>query len=382
MADSMGSHLQRQTVFRSDKKWVYRIPSLFYEGETKTLLAFSEQRGSSNDASSKYLVMSRGRLKEEDNSIEWSEPERVEKAHLHGHRPMNPCPLYEKTSKTLFLFFICVEGTYPEWMQIFFNRNKARLCYIKSNDGGQSWSEVTDLTDVLSEIGTWATFAVGPGHGIQTESGRLIVPMYRYVWNTLCYQPPNALYLFSENKGVNWHLSSIIKKESLECEMAEVSDDTGLKYIYCNARSRKSYRVEALDKNDGAGFTVLKQDETLVEEGCHGSVVSFPAQSQVTHDGDQSQNLNKWLLFSHPSHKSKRIDLGVYLNETPLLAKTWSKPWIMNSGPSGYSDLAYIGEGRFVCLFECGESSEIEQIASVVFSYSDIKRRIEVDDQE
>ncbi|XP_074538999.1 sialidase-3-like [Halichoeres trimaculatus] len=379
MTDSTGSHLQRQTVFKSDRKRVYRIPSLFYERESETLLAFAEQRKSYKDASSKHLVMSRGRLKEENNSIEWSAPTRVEKAHLHGHRPMNPCPLYEKTSKTLFLFFICVEGNYSEFYQIHFNKNKARLCYIKSNDGGQSWSEVTDLTDVLSEIRTWATFAVGPGHGIQTESGRLIVPMYRYVWRTLCDQPPNALYLFSNDQGVNWHLSSIIEKESLECEMAEVSDDTGLKYIYCNARCKESYRVEALDR---AGFTVLEQDETLVEEGCHGSVVSFPAQSEVSQDDDQSQNLNKWLLFSHPSHKSKRIDLGVYLNETPLLAKTWSKPWIMNSGPSGYSDLAYIGEGRFVCLFECGESDEIEQIASVVFRYSDVKQGIEVDDQE
>ncbi|XP_074538985.1 sialidase-3-like [Halichoeres trimaculatus] len=379
MADSTGSHLQRQTVFKKDKKWVYRIPSLFYERESETLLAFAEQRKSYKDASSKHLVMSRGRMKEENNSIEWSAPTQVKKAHLYGHRPMNPCPLYEKTSKTLFLFFICVKGTCSEQDQILNNKNKARLCYIKSNNGGQSWSRVTDLTKKLHEIRTWATFAVGPGHGIQTEGGRLIVPMYRYVWKSKQEQHPNALYLFSDDQGVNWHLSSIIEKESLECEMAEVSDDTGLKVIYCNARSRKSYRVEALD---GAGFTILEQDETLVEEGCQGSVVSFPAQSEVSIDNDQSQNLNKWLLFSHPSDKSKRIDLGVYLNETPLKSKTWSKPWIMNSGPSGYSDLAYIGEGRFVCLFECGESDEIEQIASVVFSYSDVKRGIEVDDQE
>lgn len=297
----------------------------------------------------------------------------MEKAHLDGYRPMNPCPLYEKTSKKIFLFFICVEGTCPEWKQIQFNCNKTRLCYITSDDGGHSWSEVTDLTDAISEIKTWATFAVGPGHGIQTESGRLIVPMYRYAWISFCNRQLNALYLYSEDKGATWHLSGIVKKESLECEMAEVTDDTGLEFIYCNARSKKSYRVEAVDKNDRAGFTVLDSAHNLVEVGCQGSVVSFPSQSEVAR---ADRDHNKWLLFSHPSSEHKRIDLGVYLNETPLDPKAWSKPWIINKGPSGYSDLAHIGDGGFICLLECGKSSEIEQIASMVFSYKEVKEGI------
>ncbi|KAK2838142.1 hypothetical protein Q5P01_015354 [Channa striata] len=69
----------------------------------------------------------------------------------------------------------------------------------------------------------------------------------------------------------------------------------------------------------------------------------------------------KWLLYSHPTHKCRK-DLGVYLNESPPDPSKWSKPWIINPGPSGYSDLVYMGDGWFACLMERGEKIETEQI--------------------
>ncbi|XP_041642077.1 sialidase-3-like [Cheilinus undulatus] len=361
------------TVFLSKKHNVYRIPALFYDNDRKILMAFAEKRRNSSDASAKALVMRTGTLHKDATThkvrVKWSGLKLVKEAKIQGYRPMNPCPLYEKTSKTLFLFFICVEGTYSEQFQIIFNCNKARLCYITSKDGGQSWSGVNDLTGKLREIKSWATFAVGPGHGIQTESGRLIVPVYGYESRIKnCRRNPYSLFLYSDDKGKTWQFISKIEKVSLECEMAEVSDDTGLKSIYCNARSKGGCRVEALNKNDGNGFSILQSKLVETGGGCQGSVVSFPAQNE----GTQDKNPNKWLLYSHPSSKSKRSDLGVYLNKVPSDSSAWSKPWIINRGPSGYSDLAYIGDGYFALLMECGKQSEIEQIAYKVFSYKDI----------
>ncbi|CAJ1053520.1 sialidase-3-like [Xyrichtys novacula] len=393
MGNEPSSHYQAEedesTVFISKEDDVYRIPALFYDSDRKILLAFAEKRKTSNDASAVALVMKTGTLIEDKTTqtvtTKWSELKLVKEAHLDGHRPMNPCPLYDKNSKTLFLFFICIEGTVSELFQICCNQNKARLCYITSKDGAQSWSEVTDLTDRLDEIKSWATFAVGPGHGIQTEGNRLIVPVYGYAScspSCCCFIKfycctPYALYLYSDDEGKTWKFSSRIQKVSLECEMAEVTDDSGFKSIYCNARSKGGHRVEAVDKNDGTGFVTLPTTDKLVETGggCQGSVVSFPAQSEAARaDSDQSQNPNRWLLFTHPSSKTKRTDLAVYLNKTPSDPNAWSEPWIINRGPSAYSDLAYIGDGWFACLMERGQQSEIEQIACKVFSYSDAEQ--------
>ncbi len=89
-----------------------------------------------------------------------------------NRRSMNPCPVYERESKTLFLFFITVPVGVSEHKQIHKNKNEARLCYITSKDTGKTWSDISDLTaDVIGEQEKdWATFAVGPGHGIQMRA--------------------------------------------------------------------------------------------------------------------------------------------------------------------------------------------------------------------
>ncbi|XP_017287735.2 sialidase-3-like [Kryptolebias marmoratus] len=287
---------------------------------------------------------------------------------------MNPCPVYEKTTKTLFLFFICIEGTVSEAWHRFWGINKARLCYITTKDAGETWSEVTDLTDKLPQIKKWA---VGPGHGLQTQSGRLIVPAYGYgscsssCFRKVCFCAiSRAICLYSDDKGITWQFSNMLEEKSVECEMAEVLDDKEHRYIYCNARNEGGYRVEAVSDSNDEDFMVLPSAGKLVETGygCQGSVVSFPAQ---TGSSDSSQE-PRWLLYSHPTSPSKRVDLGVYLNKSPLDSSAWSDPWIMNKGPSGYSDLAHIHNGWFACLMECGEQSEIEQIAFTIFSYKHV----------
>ncbi|KAL3996332.1 tripartite motif-containing protein 65 [Sarotherodon galilaeus] len=364
------AQLQTQTLFKSNETAgnVYRIPALLYERESKTLLAFAEQRKTSDDGSGEKLVMRTGKIKEgsSEKTVEviWSELKEVEKAHIKGYRPMNPCPVNDKINRKLFLFFICVEDGITE-----------------IEDLGETWSNVTDLTDKLSEITNWATFAVGPGHGIQTESGRLIIPVYAYTSFCCkpCFLPSSksyALSLYSGSHGKNWKFGELFNTVSVECEMAELSKD----HIYCNARNVGGYRVEAVSHDNGVKFNILQPGNKLVEtdSGCQGSVISFQAQPENANtESDPNQNFEKWLLFTHPTSLTDRVELGVYLNMYPPHIKAWSKPCIINDGHSGYSDLAYIDDGCFACLFECGQQEIYEQIASVVFHYTDIKEGTE-----
>lgn len=63
-AHSTKAPLQKEAVFETK---VYRIPALLYERDSKTLLAFAEQRRTSDDASGENLVMKTGKMKEESS---------------------------------------------------------------------------------------------------------------------------------------------------------------------------------------------------------------------------------------------------------------------------------------------------------------------------
>ncbi|MCI4386638.1 hypothetical protein PGIGA_G00064680 [Pangasianodon gigas] len=338
------------------------------------------ERTSSRDHDATLLVMRRGTR--QNGSIQWSPVQELSTACLPRHRTMNPCPVYEKESKTLFLFFICVLGKTTENHQICTGKNKARLCYVTSKDRGQNWSSTTDLTESVigHEIGNWATFAVGPGHGIQMKTGRLIIPAYVYYIHCRCfpchfplYVKSHAFAFYSEDCGTTWYFGERLSTESCECEMAEIVGQESRSELYCNARSTKGHRVEALSESGGTAFDRPHFARKLVEpsRGCQGSVVSFAAPEEQEHC--LTPNTKTWLLYTHPTDRMKRKALGVYLNKSPLTASGWSKPWIIHHGPSGYSDLSPCEEpNRFACLMECGKKSELEEIAFVEFSLRDI----------
>lgn len=296
---------------------------------------------------------------------------------------MNPCPVFEEDTQTLFLFFICVLRKTTECHQIHTGKNRARLCYVTSTDYGETWSKIEDLTESVigKSICNWATFAVGPGHGIQMKSGRLIIPAYVFYIHHKCFcyplpysVKPHAFTFYSDDCGKTWHVGTIMQMRSCECEMAEVLDHEGQSFLYCNARNICYWhgrRVEAVSSDNGTDFVQAHLAQQLVEQprGCQGSVVSFKVPkyvSEVSKDGT-------WLLYTHPTNKKKRRDLGVYLNRSPLHASQWEEPWILHQGPSGYSDLAYCEDNDlFACLMECGEKSELEEIAFVQFDLKDI----------
>ncbi|NXX96106.1 NEUR3 protein, partial [Centropus bengalensis] len=351
----------------------YRIPALLYIPPTGTLLAFAEKRSSAKDEDAKYLVLRRGRWR--GSSVEWDPTEELSALVLPGRRTMNPCPLYDATSGTVFLFCICVEQGKTERCQIWRGRSAARLCYSTSSTGGRSWAPLRDVTDeaIGTDLSRWATFAVGPGHGIQLDSGRLVVPAYAYyVHRLLCGLVPlpcctrqHALVFYSDDGGRSWHKGALLGGEQTgECQVAEINGSAARHaQLYCNARALRGCRVTAFSADRGLRFERPERCEALGEppRGCQGSVVGF---SPPTRAGEAET----WLLYSHPTDQRHRRDLGIYLNPSPLDVAGWGRPWVLRPGPAGYSDLAVCPDGVFGCLFECGATSTCEKISFCLFT--------------
>ncbi|XP_072496637.1 sialidase-2 isoform X2 [Notamacropus eugenii] len=356
--------IKQETLFQT-KSQAYRIPALLYLAKHHTLLAFAEQRASKADEQAKEIVLRRGKYEASTYEVKWQEMKLVKTAQLPGHRSMNPCPVYDEVTGTLFLLFVAVQGQVTESEQIHTKTNMVRLCCVTSKDQGKTWSSVKDLTN--SAIGPahkqWATFAIGPGHGVQlhNSSRSLVIPAYAYRILGPQKEPiPYAFCFYSDNHGKTWKMGNFITMgNTLESQVAEVYS-RGQRVLYCNSRSTLRERVQAFSQ-DGVYFQDAQRIKKLVEqpEGCQGSVISFPNPTE-----DASGSVDTWLLYSHPKDPLKRKDLGLYLNRDPLDPTGWTKPTILIRGGCAYSDLQYMGPGpsgspQFGCLFEYGNYEEI-----------------------
>ncbi|XP_027731175.1 sialidase-2 isoform X1 [Vombatus ursinus] len=362
--------LKKESVFQT-KSQVYRIPALLYLAQHHILLAFAEQRASQADNQAKHIVLRRGKYKASAHRVQWREMKVVKTARLPGHRSMNPCPVYDEVTGTLFLLFIAIQGRVTEYDQIRTKTNAVRLCYVTSKDQGKTWSRAKDLTN--SAIGTvhkqWATFAIGPGHGVQlhNQSRSLVIPAYAYRILGPQKPTPYAFCFLSDDHGKTWKMGNFVAMgNTLESQVVEV-EGHGQRVLYCNSRSALKARVQAVSLDDGGHFTGAQRVEKLVEQplGCQGSVVGFPNPTK-----NVSGPVDTWLLYSHPTDPSKRKDMGLYLNRDPLDPEGWTKPAILMKGSCAYSDLQYMGPGlngtpQFGCLFENGN---YDQILFVMFT--------------
>ncbi|XP_068959329.1 sialidase-2 isoform X2 [Petaurus breviceps papuanus] len=356
--------VKKESLFKTNSQ-VYRIPALLYLAQHQILLAFAEQRASKADEQAKDIVLRRGKYEPSTHQVQWKEMQVVKKARLPGHRSMNPCPVYDEVTGTLFLLFIAVKGQVTENQQIHTKTNAVRLCCVTSKDQGKTWSSVQDLTNAA--IGPahkqWATFTVGPGHGVQlhNQDQTLVIPAYAYRILGPQKPIPHAFCLLSDDHGKTWKMGNFITMgNTLESQVVEV-DSHGQRVLYCNSRSTLRARVQAVSQDGGVHFTGAQQVKKLVEQplGCHGSVVGFPNPTQ-----NASGSADTWLLYSHPKDPLKREDLGLYLNRDPLDPAGWTEPAILMRGACAYSDLQYMGPGprgspQFGCLFEYGNYDEI-----------------------
>ncbi|XP_012514778.1 PREDICTED: sialidase-2 [Propithecus coquereli] len=355
--------LQKERVFQSGAQ-AYRIPALLYLPWQETLLAFAERRKSKKDEDAELIVLRRGSYDASAHQVQWQAQEVVAQAQLNGHRSMNPCPLYDEHTGTVFLFFIAVLGQVSEHHQLHTRVNVTRLCLVTSTDHGRTWSPARDLTS--SAIGAahkeWATFAVGPGHCLQLHNTTrsLVVPAYAYRNLRPAGRPsPSAFCFLSHDHGRTWERGNFLAQETLECQVAEV-EAGGQRLVYLNARSSRRARVQARSANSGLDFEETQPVEKLVEPpgGCHGSVISFPRPSLGSGSSGQ------WLLYTHPTDPRQRSDLGAYLHKWPPAPEAWSEPALLAAGSCAYSDLQSMGTGpdgspQFGCLYESDNNEEV-----------------------
>jgi sialidase-1 len=184
-----------------------------------SLLAFAEARkyGLGDPGFAKQeidLVMKRSA----DSGRTWSEMKVIEHA---GElwSSANPCTVVDRDTKRCGCFiFAANHSETPTRARP--GTDDVGTFVRSSDDNGVNWSEPIDLTKVARDMTDpkWRTSVVGPGGGMQTRDGRLVVPVWKF-------EPWGVFAVVSEDHGRTWRRGELVPGVSGdECQLVELAD--------------------------------------------------------------------------------------------------------------------------------------------------------------
>lgn len=319
----------------------YRIPSLLVSAKG-TLLAFCEGRKSGRgDAGDIDLVLRRSL----DGGKTWQPLQVVwnDGANTCG----NPCPVVDRSTGTIWLLLTHNLGKDTEAQIIDQKSEGTRTVWVtKSTDDGVTWAKPVEITAQVKPK-DWTWYATGPGVGIQTKAGRLVIPCDNKVAGTKARQ---SHVIYSDDRGATWKLGGVVGPNCNESQIVELTDGS----LLLNMRSylANNRRLIAHSKDGGLTFTKPVEDAALIEPVCQASIVRSA--------GEKSR-----LVFSNPaSTKREKMTVRVSHDE----GKTWPVAQLLHAGPAAYSCLAVLPDGTIACLYERGDKNAYETITLARFT--------------
>lgn len=221
--------------------------------------------------------------------------------------------------------------------------NGGRVLHMRSSDDGQTWSEPEDVTHCTKPDYRNA-FALGPGHGIMTDDGTLVIPVWmvpkRFASPLRQHYPSVISTLYSTDSGKTWKLGDILESNSdvispNETTAALTSDGE----VYLNIRNNSFRRAIAYSKNGHSDWHEYAPDPRLVDAICYGSCTN------VRLDG------KSYILFANCATTDGRKCVTVKLSADG--GKTWPAQRIIDEERGGYVELASDNtSGNIYCLYE------------------------------
>lgn len=238
--------------------------------------------------------------------------------------------------------------------------NYARAYLKVSDDEGVTWSPPRDITDAFEVFRqrdgyNWRAIAMGPGHGITLDSGRMVVPVWLSTQSPRC-RPSVSATIYSDDRGQTWRAGDIMVHTTdrtpnpSEHALVQLADGR----VMSNIRSESpTYRRLISYSDDGASaWSEPEFHEDLFDPICMGSMVAWQSASDPGAAG---------ILFSNADSRGapeagtsfkglERRNVSVRLSLDG--GATWPVSRVVEPGPSGYSDLAVLGDGTVLLFYE------------------------------
>lgn len=335
----------------------YRIPALAVS-TNGTLLAFCEGRKAGRSDAGDIDLLVRRSL---DQGRTWSAPQAIwnDDSNTCG----NPCPIVDRQTGTIHLLMTWNLGKDRESQIIAGESRDTRRVFISASmDDGATWAKPRQITEQVKQP-NWTWYATGPGAGIQIErgphAGRLVAPCDHIEAGTKHYY---SHVIFSDDQGRTWHLGGSTPQHKVnECQVVELSGDRLMLNMRNYDRSRKN-RQTAISRDGGRTWTDQRFDPMLIEPICQASLRAH---------GWNADGTRQWVLFSNPASRDARVNMTLRLSFDEGVS--WPASKVLHSGPSAYSDLAVLSDGRVACLFEAGGAHPYERIRFTSMTVAEIQ---------
>jgi sialidase-1 len=232
--------------------------------------------------------------------------------------------------------------------------NYAHCFYQRSDDDGLTFTAPVEITRAFASFGQRTAIATGPGHGIQLQNGRLLVPIWVGTDEPAKKSKHESATIYSDDRGKTWRAGAIAIPERgefiqpNECEVAQLSDGS----VMMNARteSKTNRRAISVSADGATGWSAPRFDDALWDAICMGSLIAVPKKPgtlifATTHNL-KLDDKGAWI----PGARGQRKNLSLNLSRDD--GKTWSPAKTLEPGPSAYSDLGVLPDGTIVCFYE------------------------------
>ena len=356
---------QQKDIFISGLDGVveYRIPALVTT-DLGTLVAVCDARISKPGDAPNNIDLALKRSF--DHGATWR-PMRVIVDFPDEQAACDPALLVDRQTDTLWLIF---DRIYPNMDAVrqagaalppgVRPGRKGRMVFLnllRSQDDGQTWSALRDITTMVTKPG-WAAVMALPGTGIQTGAGRLIFPCLsrRGIAGTAT-QDDWASLMYSDDHGKNWQLSSGVAGKTDEFHVVELVDSTLMVNLRHQFREKR-YRLGARSADGGETWSDLVDQTDLIDPNCQGSFIRYTDRR----DGYAKDRL----LFANAASTKGRRNMSVRISYDE--GNTWPVSKVVHAGPSAYSSMTILKDGTIGLLYESGQERPYEAITFARFN--------------
>jgi sialidase-1 len=315
----------------------FRIPCIV-KTNANTLIAFAEGRVNGNEDHGNINVVYRRSV---DNGATWLPMSEVAGPGVGTWG--NPTAVVDKSNGRIWLFmswndeFHSIGGAGGLLPINAWGQRKVYSSY--SDDDGITWSAPVDRTTALVPS-SFKWDAVGPGIGIQTKEGTLIIPS-------------TGRNIYSTDHGATWNYAMTQTGTITTSEGAIVQSKNGL--LMRNDREAGNSSTMRRQVSRGTienGFNMYFPDNTLIDPKNQGAILRFtmvPDRILVLNSASLTSRGHMRLRISYDDGNTWLIDRRVYDWFTPQESQS--------NGKGGYSSMIKTGDNMVGMMIEINENT-------------------------